>query len=124
MFSVGWFIFFTMFLTSFWGILNVDPNGCDVGRDRILRSTPIADRVVGFPPVEPAPRRSCQSGQRRPTPATLHGSSQAPGLPPQRQQPATEYTAPAGGWRAPDTGDLVGPGSVVEGTTKLLQRDE
>ena len=40
MFSVGWFIFFTMFLTSFWGILNVDRMAGDVGRDRSIRSTP------------------------------------------------------------------------------------
>ena len=59
-----------------------------------------------------------------PVPATLHSRMHSPGLPPQTQQPAAEYAAPAGGWRAPYTGDLVGPGSVVEGTTKLLQRDE
>ena len=27
-------------------------------------------------------------------------------------------------WKAPDTGELVSPGSVTEGTTKLLSKEE
>lgn len=46
-------------------------------------------------------------------------------LPPQQAQPAEDYISPpAGMWKAPDTGDLVEPGSVTEGTTKLLSKDE
>ena len=45
-------------------------------------------------------------------------------LPPQQTQPAASYMPPEGGWRAPDTGDLQRPASVVEGTTKLLKKDE
>lgn len=46
-------------------------------------------------------------------------------LPPQQTQTAQEYTAPhQQGWKAPDTGELVAPGSVTEGTTKLLKKDE
>ena len=46
-------------------------------------------------------------------------------LPPQQTETAQEYTAPPQqSWKAPDTGDLVAPGSVTEGTTKLLKKDE
>ncbi len=46
-------------------------------------------------------------------------------LPPQQQQPAKDYVAPHGGmWKAPETGDLVSQGSVTEGTTKLLSKEE
>lgn len=45
-------------------------------------------------------------------------------LPPQMSQPVESYMPPAGAWKAPETGDLVRPGSVTEGTTKLLKKDE
>jgi hypothetical protein len=53
------------------------------------------------------------------------GENQSQGaLPPQQTQAAQDYVAPAQSWKAPDTGDLVVPGSVTEGTTKLLKKDE
>lgn len=46
-------------------------------------------------------------------------------LPPQQTQSAQDYVGPgAGSWKAPDTGELVQPGSVTEGTTKLLSKEE
>ncbi len=49
----------------------------------------------------------------------------APGaLPPGQTQTADEYVAPAAGWKTPDTEDLVRPGSVTEGTTRLLKKEE
>lgn len=45
-------------------------------------------------------------------------------LPPQQTQPAQSYAPPANSWKAPDTGELTRPGSVTEGTTKLLRNDE
>ena len=46
-------------------------------------------------------------------------------LPPQQAQPAQSYMPPpANSWKAPDTGELARPGSVTEGTTKLLKKDE
>jgi hypothetical protein len=44
-------------------------------------------------------------------------------LPAGQQQPANEYAAP-GAWQAPDTGELVKPASVTEGTTRLLNKDK
>ena len=45
-------------------------------------------------------------------------------LPPVQGEPAASYASPAGTWKAPDTGDLVRPPSVTEGTTKLLKKEE
>lgn len=45
-------------------------------------------------------------------------------LPPQQTQAARDYVAPANNWRAPDTGELVQPESVTEGTTKLLSKEK
>jgi len=45
-------------------------------------------------------------------------------LPPQQTQPAQSYVPPANTWKAPDTGEFARPGSVTEGTTKLLQKEE
>jgi hypothetical protein len=45
-------------------------------------------------------------------------------LPASQSQPAQSYAAPANSWKAPDTGELARPGSVTEGTTKLLRNDE
>jgi hypothetical protein len=124
-FSVFWFVFFTMFLTSVWGILNADELAglCAVtgvfGALLILIGSlvllPSSKVGAGLPIPDIAP-----SAQ----PASLYGNHAGNALPPQQQQPASTYAAPGGSWRAPDTGDLVPrPGSVIENTTKLLKRD-
>ncbi len=52
----------------------------------------------------------------------LNRAASAGALPPQKSTPVSAYTAPkTGNWR--DTNDLQ-PTSVVEGTTKLLEKDE
>jgi len=45
-------------------------------------------------------------------------------LPPQQSQSAQSYVPPADSWKAPNTGEFAKPPSVVENTTKLLQKDE
>ena len=45
-------------------------------------------------------------------------------LPPQQTQAAQDYVSPANNWRAPNTGELVQPGTVTEGTTKLLKEEK
>jgi hypothetical protein len=57
------------------------------------------------------------------TPESLYGRAQNAGLPPQQTYPASDY-APAGGWRAKDTGDFAAPASVTDSTTKLLKQEE
>ena len=58
------------------------------------------------------------------TPQFLHESRTQTALPPQQTYPAQSYAPPANSWKAPDTGELTRPGSVTEGTTKLLNKDE
>ena len=125
-FSVFWFVFFTMFMTSVWGILNVDElAGISAvtgvfGALLILIGSLVllpSSKIFAGYPVQDIPS---------PQPAPLYGNrGEANALPPQQQQPASTYAAPGGSWRAPDTGDLVPrPGSVIENTTKLLRRDD
>ena len=123
-FSAIWFIFFTMFMTSVWGILGADELA---GLSAVigffgslcilifsLAALPSSKGIGNLPTHElPVPQA-----------VPLYGGQPQGALPPQQQQPATAYTAPAGSWRAPDTGDLVERGSIVEGTTKLLKKDE
>ncbi|HSK71914.1 MAG TPA: zinc ribbon domain-containing protein [Pyrinomonadaceae bacterium] len=54
----------------------------------------------------------------------LHGNASQNVLPPQQSVPTSAYVPPMNSWKAPDTGDLARPGSVTEGTTKLLNKDE
>ncbi len=129
-FSAVWFIFFTMFLTSVWGILDVEELAglCAVTglfgslciliaslallpSSKLGKSFPVYDNQ-GMGPV-PVP-----------APATLHGHQNLGSLPAHSQQPAEVYSAPHGSWRVPETGDLVERGSVIEGTTKLLKKEE
>jgi hypothetical protein len=123
MFGVAWFIFFTMFMTSVWGILNVEELAGLCAVTGVFGALLI---LIGSLVFLPSSKQLLKIPmQEIPLPAALYGNTgAAAGLPPQRQQPATEYTSPnVGSWRAPDTGDLVGPGSVIEDTTKLLKKD-
>lgn len=124
--SVVWFIFFTMFMASVWGILGVEElaglsavTGVFGGLAILIGSLVL---LPSSKTVRPIPGYNASPSQ--PTPAGLYGSAPIQALPPQQQQPATSYTAPHGAWRAPDTGDLVERGSVIENTTKLLKQDE
>ncbi len=123
MFSVAWFIFFTMFMTSVWGILDVDELAGLCAVTGVFGALLILIGSLVFLPSSKQLMRMPIQDVPLPQPAALYGNPNAAALPPQRQQSATEYAAPMGSWRAPDTGDLVGPGSVVEGTTKLLKKD-
>ena len=51
----------------------------------------------------------------------LYQSNQT-ALPPQQSQPAQSYVPPADSWKAPETADLMQPGSVTDATTKLLKK--
>lgn len=125
MFSVGWLIFFTMFMTSIWGILNVEVLAGISAVTGVFGAMLILIGSLVFLPSSKQLLRLPVQELPHSLPAGLYGNkSNAGALPPQRQQQANEYTAPAGSWRTPDTGDLVRPGSVVEGTTKLLKKDE
>ena len=124
-FSVLWFIFFVMMVPAFFGIAGADEvAGASAAFGvfstmmllifslAMLKRTPKAYELAAhqIPGAQPH--------------AGLYGNQQMGALPPQQSQPASTYVAPAGNWRAPDTGDLTRPGSITEGTTKLLKKDE
>ncbi len=124
-FAVSWFIFFTLFATSFFGIMN--------GPEELIALTAITGvfgsmlwligALVFLPSSKPAwaTPPAFRSGPL-PMPATLNAQRNAGALPPQQTHPAEVYRAPGvGAWR--DTNDLQ-PTSVTEGTTRLLDQDE
>ncbi len=125
-FSVIWFIFFTMFLTSIAGIMNGDEIAGVFAVTGVFGALAIliaslvmlpSSKLFAKLPMVDIPQPQAQ-------PVGLYGTASQQALPPQQQQPAEVYAAPQGSWRAPDTGDLVERGSVIENTTKLLKRDE
>ena len=126
-FSTFWFVFFAMFMTSVWAILNAP--------DELVAISAVTGvfggllLLIGSLAILPSSKTpKLLPGSEHPVPnaqpAGLRAEPAAPGLPPQQQEPAGFYGAPQGSWRAPETGDLVERGSVVEGTTKLLKKDE
>lgn len=122
-FTVLWFIFFVMMMPAFFGILNAD-DAAGVSAVFGIFST-IMLLIVSLGLLKKTPKSQHLRPIESAVPASLHGQPPSPSaLPPQQQQPAEFYTAPQGSWRAPDTGDLVERGSVIENTTKLLKRDE
>ncbi|MBX3283463.1 MAG: hypothetical protein KF756_13435 [Acidobacteria bacterium] len=126
-FAVSWFIFFTLFATSFFAILD--------GPEELIAMMAITGifgsmiwllgSLIFLPSSKPAsgiPPAFRTTPQPMTMPATLHGRQTNMALPPQHTQPATEYRAPGvGAWR--DTNDLQ-PTSVTEGTTRLLDQEE
>jgi len=123
-FSAVWFIFFTMFMTSVWGILNADELAGLSAVIGVFGSLCILILSLAALPSSKGHSRLPVQEMPLPQAAPLYGGQNAGALPPQQQQPASIYSAPAGSWRAPDTGDLVERGSIVERTTRLLKKDE
>jgi hypothetical protein len=119
-FSVIWCLFFLLIMAPLWGIANVEELagasaviGIFGGLILLIASLTLLKKpVVGAPEALP--------GQAMP--AGLY-SRPVGQLPQQQSEPVSTYMPPrAGSWRAPDTGDLR-PGSVTEGTTKLLRKE-
>jgi uncharacterized membrane protein YccF (DUF307 family) len=122
-FSAVWFIFFTLFLTSMSGIMDAPEQIIAAfAVFGIFGSLSLAILSLAVLPSS-RPLRSRVLDPLQPpamNPPTAQGA-----LPPQTDQPASVYTAPgAGAWRMPETGEFSRPGSVVEGTTKLLNHEE
>jgi|SRR5215203_2905643 len=124
-FSILWFIFWVMMMPAFFGIAGAD-EVAGVSAVFGVFSTMML-MVISFAFLKRAPKAYELAAHQMPTaghPASLHGNASAGALPPQQAQPVSSYMPPEGSWRAPDTGDLVRPGSVTEGTTKLLKKDQ
>ena len=122
-FTLMWFIFFTVFMTAIAGLTGADEE--IVGFFAVLGSLGgllLMTSSFLFLSKEPTQFQS-EFHQPPPPQQFAHGMHQQNALPPQSYQPAEGYI-PAGSWKAPETGDLVQPGSVTDATTKLLRKDE
>ena len=125
-FSLFWLLFFLLIMTPFWGIVNVDELA---GMSAILGifgglliflaslfflKNPPKD--ISASPVNALPQSNVYN---------IHGTN-SNALPPQQSIPVETYVSPtrAGSWKAPDTGELAQPHSVIENTTKLLNKDK
>jgi hypothetical protein len=122
--SLFWFLFFVLIVTPFWAIVDVEEMAAMSGVVGVFGSMMILLSSIFFLSKKP---------KELPQFVSMHGESQlgtgySPGqhaLPGHMQQTADEYASPQpGAWRVPDTGDLVTPGSVTEGTTRLLKKEE
>ena len=121
-FTVLWFIFFVMMMPAFFGLADV-PEAAGVSAVFGIFSS-IMFLIISLALLKRAPRAYELAANQMPGPS-LYGNPAMAALPPQQAQPVSTYVPPEGAWRAPDTGDLVRrPGSVTEGTTKLLKKDE
>jgi hypothetical protein len=127
-FSAFWFFIFTVVLTSFLGVLGAP--GALIGLFALkgvfggfliflFSAIFLPSSRPKFPYNYPYPLVPHQM------PNQMGGQTYQPGaLPQQQSAPVSSYTPPphvAGSWR--DTNDL-GRGSVIEGTTRLLQKEE
>jgi ribosomal protein S27AE len=121
-FSIMWIIFFLLIMAPFWGIVDVDELvgvsaliGIFGGLMWLIASLVFLKSASQYSfPINDLPNANVNN---------LYGTSQKV-LPPQQSQPVQSYVAPINSWKAPNTGEFTRPGSVTEGTTKLLQKDE
>ena len=122
-FSVVWFIFWVMMMPAFFGIANEDDGAAASAVFGVF--TTMIFLIISLAALKKTPKKyELPAGAVQP-PSTLYGNPGMQALPPQQSQPASSYMPPEGAWRTPDTGELSKrPGSVTEGTTKLLQKDE
>jgi uncharacterized protein with PQ loop repeat len=122
-FALFWFMLFSFILTPMFGILDIDKMA---GMCAILGTMGgLFLTVLSFAYLKNEPKIKGFYNQELPNykANNLYTSQQA-ALPPQQTQPAQSYVPAANSWKAPDTGDLVQPHSVTDGTTKLLEKDK
>ena len=118
-----WFIFLTMFLTAFFGILNAPDELIGIiAISGVFGAMMIIIASLIFLPSSKPAFTSLPQFQTPQTPQ-MYGAGGRNTLPPQQSIPANMYNAPrpAGSWR--DTNDLE-PTSVTENTTRLLEKDD
>lgn len=118
--SITWFVMFTMMITALLSIVGAEEIAAIPAVIGVFGSFLIlmfslfflkSSKTIGNSSVAPVQQR----------PASLN-PGQPYVLPGQESIPASSYMPPqAGSWR--DTNDLVGQGSVVEDTTRFLDKD-
>jgi hypothetical protein len=122
-FSIFWIMFFLLIMAPLWGILNVDRLAGASAIIGIFGGIMWLIGVLVFLPSSKKPLGHLAESSRS-APQGLYGHGQRGALPPQQSPPVSSYAPPAGGWRAPNTGEFANPGSVTDSTTKLLKREE
>jgi hypothetical protein len=124
LFSLFWFIFFAMMLTPiFGGAVGDDAGALVFAVIGIMGGIIFA--IASFAFLKKVPKNNEASNQKLPNYQTQNlYTAQQTALPPHQTQPVQNYVSPANSWKAPDTGEMVQPGSVTEVTTRLLRKDE
>lgn len=123
-FSLFWFLFFVLIVTPFWGIVDVEEMAAMSAVVGVFGALMIFLSSMFFLGKRPQEVPGYVAANEQQQLRSNYAAGQH-ALPPHLQQSAAEYASPQpGSWRAPDTDDLVTPGSVTEGTTRLLQKEE
>lgn len=121
-FSLLWTIFFLLIMTPLWGIANVDELAGISAIVGIFGG--LMWLIASLLLLKSAPRDSFESNALPTANMNNIYATEQKNLPPTQTQPAQSYVPPAASWKAPNTGELVSPRSVTEGTTKLLRKEE
>jgi hypothetical protein len=121
MMGIFWFMFFVLIMTPLWGIIGVEEMAGASAVIGVFGALMIVVASLVFlrssKVVDPALHGFAQM------PPHLQGRPSAQALPPSNEIPASAYVPPpAGRWRMET--DELGPGSVTEGTTKLLEHEQ
>ncbi len=126
-FSLLWFIFFVPFGAAFWGVLDVKELAGISAVFGVFSSLLIFLFSLFFlgSPNKNLPNQQYIQNQQTAQQNLSGRQTTQQALPPNQTQYAEDFVAPAAGsWKAPETGDLAQPGSVTEGTTKLLTKEQ
>ncbi len=122
-FSLFWFMVFAMILTPFWGLANAKELAAVCALIGTMGGLILT--IASFAFLKNEPKSTEYFNQELPHHKVKNlYESQHTALPPQQTQPAQNYVSPANTWKAPETGEMVQPRSVTEGTTRLLKKDE
>ncbi len=122
-FSLFWFLIFVLILTPLSGVADLDNLAGVFAIIGTMGALVFFIASLLILQKEPQTFDLPQLGSANSAAKNIHGTSQN-ALPPQQTQSAQSYVAPANVWKTADTGDLVRPPSVTEGTTKLLKKEE
>ena len=131
-FSLFWFVFFVLIMTPFFGMADADEVAGVMAILGLFGSFLILIGSLIFLKSEKSlANASFQNNQAQfpnqfpnVQPQNIYQTSQN-ALPPPHSQPVSSFVPPsAGSWKAADTGELVQPRSVVEDTTKLLNKEK
>jgi uncharacterized protein with PQ loop repeat len=123
-FSLFWFLFFVLIMTPFWGIVDVDELAGMSAILGIFGGLMIFLASFFFLKNPPKENPAMLNEPPSPNAFNIHNTNSSNALPPRQSVPVDAYVPPAAGsWKAPETGDLQ-PRSVIENTTKLLNKDK